>query len=174
VVEDRPEQRMLFIPARATWKVAAGPDGRELRLYGDEWTLANRASSMAVLSFSWPDRAYAVMAMWDEPWRFLHWYINLETSLRRTPIGFDLVDHCLDVVVSADRSSWRWKDEDELEEAVALGIFTQEEALTFRSDGERAVRHLLTGEPPFDHDWTGWRPDPAWPVPVLPQRWDEI
>jgi hypothetical protein len=43
-----------------------------------------------------------------------------------------------------------------------------------RADGERAVRRILDREPPFDRDWTTWRPDPSWPVPILPEGWDRV
>jgi hypothetical protein len=100
------------------------------------------------------------------------WYVNLQEPLARTPLGFDTVDHLLDVVVELDRSSWRWKDEDELEEGVGAGMFSPADARRFRSWGERARDRVLRGDPPFDRDWSAWRPDPAWPVPELPAGWD--
>jgi hypothetical protein len=172
VVRDTAEERRFYIPPAAPIRVAVGPDGRELRLYRDEWRLAVRTSRRRILSFSWPDRPYAVLAFWSDHWAFDGWYVNLETPLRPTPAGFDFTDHCLDVLVSADRSTWTWKDEDELAEAVAAGIFSPEEAAQFRRDGQRAVRHLLDREPPFDREWSDWRPDPDWGTPVLPAGWD--
>ena len=83
-------------------------------------------------------------------------------------MGFDTQEHVLDVLIPADRSTWSWKDEDELASAVADGLFTAEEADRFRAAGERAVEQILLREPPFDEDWEGWRPDPAWPTPALP------
>ena len=154
--------RLLYFPAGNVFQYAADPAGRELRLYAERWALAERTSTEHMLSFSWPEVAHAILAIWDRQWRFSRWYINLETPLRRTSVGFDFVDHCLDVVVSADRTSWRWKDEDELEEAVARGIFTSGEARAFREEGRRALRRLLDREPPFDRDWDAWRPDPVW------------
>jgi hypothetical protein len=29
-------------------------------------------------------------------------------------------------------------------------------------------------EPPFSDGWENWRPDPAWPLPVLPDGWAQI
>jgi uncharacterized protein len=172
VVQDTPEQRMFYIPAGTTIRVAVGPDGREIRLYRDEWSLAVRTSSRAVLSFSWPDRAYGILAFWSGDWAIERWYVNLETPLRPSPAGFDFTDHCLDVLITPDRSTWTWKDQDELAEAVAAGIFSPEEAAQFRRDGEGAVRHLIDREPPFDREWSDWRPDPDWGAPVLPAGWD--
>ena len=53
------------------------------------------------------------------------------SPFRRTAISFDGRDHALDVVVEPD-GSWRWKDEDHLELAVAVGAFTPEEAAEIR------------------------------------------
>ena len=100
--------------------------------------------------------------------------MNLETEPRRTSIGFDYTDHALDVLVSIDRTTVTWKDEGELDEAVGLGLFTQEEASSFRRDGDRAVEKLVNREPPFDRDWTDWRPDPSWTAPDLPAGWDRL
>jgi hypothetical protein len=36
------------------------------------------------------------------------------------------------------------------------------------------VEHILLREPPFDEDWSSWRPDPAWPAPELPTGWDLV
>lgn len=174
VVRDRTEERLLYIPPGASMKYAVDEEGRELRLYAASWSLADHVTTLPVLSFSWPNRAHAVLAMWDSSWRFRHWYVNLESALRRTDGGIDFVDHCLDALVAPDRTGWSWKDEDELAEAVRRGLFTRQDAESFRAEGERAVRRVVDGEPPFDRDWTGWRPDPAWPVPRLPPGWDVL
>jgi predicted RNA-binding protein associated with RNAse of E/G family len=101
------------------------------------------------------------------------WYVNLQAPLRRTPLGFDTVDHALDVIVELD-GSWAWKDEDELAEAVEQGLFTVEEAERFHADGERAIARILDREPPFDRDWSSWRPDPDWPMPTLQTGWNLV
>ena len=49
------------------------------------------------------------------------WYVNLETPFRRTAIGLDTTDLHLDVVFPPDLGKPQWKDEDEVEEAVAYG-----------------------------------------------------
>jgi protein associated with RNAse G/E len=102
------------------------------------------------------------------------WYINLEQPFRRTPIGFDYMDQTLDIVVEPDMSAWRWKDEDEFEEAQEHGIFTRSQASTIRAEGERALERLLAREPPFDDRWEDWRPDPAWQLPKITGDWDSL
>lgn len=102
------------------------------------------------------------------------WYVNLEDPWRRTAQGFDSCDHLLDVIVSPDLSSWSWKDEDEVEREVAAGRLTPAEVSSYRAEGERVARRLMSREPPFDRDWTLWRPDPTWPLPVLSSGWDAV
>jgi hypothetical protein len=175
VVQDDPHQRMLYLPAGVRCGVPVGRDGAELRLPDRPWRLEVRPRGVhPVLSFAWPEIPYAVLLLVDSAAERRVWYVNLERPLERTAIGFDTVDHALDVVIELDRSSWRWKDEEELAEAVRDGLFTPEEAADFRAWGERAVDRVLSREPPFDRDWLGWRPDPGWPRPKLPAGWDRV
>ena len=174
VIQDDPDQSMFFTPGHVRCGLPVGEDGSELRLPDRPWRSEVRPRGpQPVLSFAWPDTPYAVL-LWAAQDEHRVWYVNLEDPLVRTPIGFDTVDHALDVMVEVDRSSWRWKDEEELDQAVRGGLFSTEEAADFRAWGERAVDRILSREPPFDRDWEEWRPDPAWPHPELPEGWDRI
>jgi predicted RNA-binding protein associated with RNAse of E/G family len=118
--------------------------------------------------------AHAIHLWWRPPdWRFGGWYINLQEPIRPTPLGFDFMDHVLDVVIDPDLS-WRWKDEEELEEAVRLGLLSRQEAASIRAEGERVIAQLEAREPPFCDGWERWQPDPAWPIPGLAAGWDEL
>ena len=64
---------------------------------------------------------------------------------------------------------WSWKDEDELAEAVTLGIWTQAEADEIRAEGERVV-----AEAPWPTGWEGWRPPPDWGPLGLPRDWHVV
>ena len=92
------------------------------------------------------------------------------------PIGFDTVDHAArrpghDSI----RSSWTWKDEDELAEGHrARPVHRGRRRRGSAHWGERAVEHLVLRQPPFDVDWEDWRPDPTWPAPELPPGWDVV
>jgi predicted RNA-binding protein associated with RNAse of E/G family len=172
VVRDDDELALFLVPSGVRWMCPRTPAGPWLRLKREVWELDERTWDTNVLSFADPGEAHAVMLFFDEDWTARSWYVNLQEPLRRSAPGFDYLDQALDVVVSLDRSSWRWKDEDELAEEVRLGVFSEEEAVAFRAEGERAVRRLLDGEPPFDREWSSWRPDPAWPIPELPEGWD--
>jgi hypothetical protein len=173
VVRDEAEQTMFLVPAGARCGVPVDEDGTELRVPDRPWRLEVRARSPnPILSFAWPHTPYAVLR-WSTPQGTPVWYVNLQDPLRRTGLGFDTVDHALDVIVGLD-GSWGWKDEEELAEAVANGLFTPDDAERFRADGERAVAHILDRTPPFDRDWGDWRPDRSWPEPSLPEGWDEV
>jgi Protein of unknown function (DUF402) len=174
VVEDVPDQTMLFIPMGISW-MAPFHDGQRLKIPQPEFELAplRYDEEIHVLSFSWPDTWYAVLLFLRADGPPDSWYVNLEEPLRRTGLGFDTLDHELDLVIELD-GSWRWKDEDDLAEAIRRGVIPAEEEPRMRADGERAVRRILDREPPFDRDWTAWRPDPAWPIPVLPDGWDRV
>ena len=54
--------------------------------------------------------------------------------------GVDIVDQDLDVFVHADRS-WRWKDEDEFAERLALpGDYWVADPDAVRAEGERVIK----------------------------------
>jgi predicted RNA-binding protein associated with RNAse of E/G family len=173
-VEDREDAFLNHVPHGVTMVRAVDDCGSVLRLPQDRWSLREvRWTSWRILGFQFPGRPYAVLLFWDPATdAFAGYYVNVETTLARTDLGLDYVDHLLDVRISADRSEWSWKDEDELDEAVSRGIYTQEDARSFRTAGERGVAHVLDGEPPFDADWSTWTPDPGWPTPALPAGWD--
>ena len=98
----------------------------------------------SVLSFGWPGAQHAILALWSADRSFSGWYVNLEQRLGRSRTTYDFVDHCLDVLIPPDRSTWTWKDEDELEEAVRLGIFTPDDAERFRAHARIDIDKRLT------------------------------
>lgn len=82
-----------------------------------------------VLMLTMPGAAHSVYVLWDAGHvRFRCWYVNLEEPLRRTPLGFDTMDQLLDIVIHPNRIEWHWKDEDEFQEAEAIGLYSAEEA----------------------------------------------
>jgi hypothetical protein len=116
---------------------------------------------------------HSVYVTWGKDGELVGWYVNLEEPWRESPFGFDTTDHLLDVWIDPDRS-WRWKDEDELAEAVELGLFTPAKADAIRAEGERAIERIEAWSTPFDEGWETWRPDPDWPLPELPDGWDAL
>ncbi|MGZ5214060.1 MAG: DUF402 domain-containing protein [Actinomycetota bacterium] len=175
VVQDLPAQTMLFVPAGVVCALPFDDGGVELRIPDRPWHLELRPrGDFDILSFAWPDTPYAILLLQNADGSPRGWYANIQLPLTRTPVGFDTVDHALDVLVSLDRSTWTWKDEDELAQTIALGLFTEADAASFRYWGERAVEHLVLRLPPFDETWEDWRPDPSWPTPKLPPGWDLV
>jgi len=173
VVRDDANITMLHVPPHVVAKEPVDADGRPLRIPTTNWDFRDTSRGDTFnLSFAFPDTPYSVILGFDASGSLREYYVNLQTPLQRSPAGFDTVEHLLDVTIPPDRRSWSWKDEDELAEAVAAGLFTEEDAAWFRYWGERAVEHVLLREPPFDEDWADWRPDPEWEEPALPANWD--
>jgi hypothetical protein len=124
----------------------------------------------SLLVLTRPGDAHAVHISWEMPgWHFLNWYVNLQTPMERTERGFRSTDQYLDIVVQRDLS-WKWKDEDELEEAVTAGCLIRKDADEVIREGERVVADVEAGRFPFDASLIGWRPNPAWPLPELIAR----
>jgi len=174
IVRDEPDLIALYMPNGTSWLRPIDADGYSLRLPGGDWRLAEDRLNIHHLSLALPGEPYSVILMWVEDWKFRWWYINLERPLGRTPIGFDFMDQTLDIVVAPDMLSWRWKDEDEFEEAQKKGIFTPQQAAVIRAEGESALERLLARQPPFDERWEDWRPDPHWVLPELTGAWETV
>jgi predicted RNA-binding protein associated with RNAse of E/G family len=66
---------------------------------------------------------WSLWVFWDEGIEnVLGCYINIDSAYERTRFGFDTWDMFLDVVVEADRKSWRYKDEDEFDDAIKADL----------------------------------------------------
>jgi predicted RNA-binding protein associated with RNAse of E/G family len=118
-----------------------------------------------------PQDRHSISAAWHEQTGDFHWYIDLTSPLRRTPTGFELVEHGLDIVADSDAGAFHWKDEDEVAWAVARGIYTPTEAADLYAEGERAAERLRRERAVLER-WIGWEPDPRWAAPQLPTGWD--
>lgn len=172
VVQDTPELIALWMAPGTRWLQPRRPDGGRVGIVDvlrDSWVLGEAVwHGGGALILQLPTAAHALIGFWDDDNQHLSsWYLNLQAPLRRTPLGFDTLDHILDIVVSPDRRTWAWKDEELLAEAVSRGLVTPEAANAFRTEGERALQLLLDGQPPFSSGWERWAPDPAWGIPAL-------
>jgi Protein of unknown function (DUF402) len=122
-----------------------------------------------------PTAAHAIYAMWETDHKLFHcWYINLQSPLKRTRLGFDTMDFILDIVISPDLSVWHWKDEDDFNEAVRLGVYTADEAQAIRLEGERVIQQMQARLSPFCDGWESWKPPEDWHIPVFPPGWEEL
>ena len=115
---------------------------------------------------------HALWVFWVGPGRDLAgWYVNLQEPFRRTPIGFDTQDLELDLVIEPD-GSWSFKDDEQLDPWIERGRWTEAEVVAIRAEGARLGAELDAGRRWWDEGWGMWEPDPAWPLPALPQNWD--
>ena len=175
VVADTPELIALYI-SPGTPLVAPRTRPTIKDMLEGRWTLVDHKwIGEGSLWLSVPGASYSVQIYWNEGRDTLdRWKINLEEPLRRTRFGFDYKDWLLDILISPDKSEWRWKDEDEITEAVEIGLMSPERAREFYAEGERGLKRLLADEAPFDKNWASWHPDEAWSTPKFPEEWDVL
>jgi uncharacterized protein DUF402 len=176
VVQDTADWIALYLPAGAAGKdTERKPAPREflspeaIRIIDWTWELTD------VLMLIAPGEAFSTYLMWTTGTRDLDcWYINLQEPIRRTRIGFDTMDHMLDVVMSPDMVQWNWKDEDEFAEAERIGLYSHEKAREIRAQGEKAVQTLRTERRAFYTAWINWQPNAAWKIPRLASAWNSV
>ncbi|HEX9351927.1 MAG TPA: DUF402 domain-containing protein [Gaiellaceae bacterium] len=153
-----------------------GPPGLRVpisRIAGGDWAHTDAlwfGGRVMVAEFG---ASHSVYIQWAETGDFVGWYVNLEDPWRESPYGFDTTDHLLDIRVEPDRT-WHWKDDDHLAEAVEVGLFSSEQAMDIRAEGERVIERIEAWTKPFDEGWEHWRPDLGWPLPPIPEGWDRI
>lgn len=176
VAEDSPSWTALCLARRSIGLYPHTHDGVPLRIPEEEWVLDGEPWTGGDVLYLVPaGLGYMFTGLWDADHIFRGWKIDLIEPARRTSLGFDYMDQLLDIMVNADRSTWHWKDEDEVREAQARGIFTAEQARDLYRRGERALQSLLKNEPSFDGNWEHWSPDPAWRISFeLPQGWEQV
>ena len=105
---------------------------------------------------------HAIGHFWEgEERTFRGWYVNLQEPFRRESLSYVTQDQELDIWIEPD-GTWRWKDEQELEDWVGRGRFTRAEVTEIRRVGEHVVADW-----PFPTGWEEWAPDPGWDVPTL-------
>ena len=174
VVQDSPELLALYL-ADGTWfKQPRTPAGDRIKLPAGQWQLQDVQWVGGEALYLLPAGApFAVVLDWHGPERrFGEWYIDLQRVLGRSRRFIDGTDDLLDIVVSPDLAHWRWKDEDELAEALALGLLSEDEVTGIRVAGQLALECLRRRASPFGDGWERWAPPPAWGVPRLPPDWD--
>lgn len=174
VVRDTIDWSALYLPPRTPCLWPHTREGASIRIPQDDWILDGGAwTSSDVLFLVQPGSGYTAVGFWDDDYNFHSWKINIEEPMRRTSLGFDYMDQLLDIVVSADRSTWRWKDEEEVHYAQAQGILSAEQVRVIYQCGERAIQAIQANKPPFDGGWENWEPDPDWRAPLeMPKGWD--
>jgi Protein of unknown function (DUF402) len=167
VVQDEPDLIALHVPEGAPFgfaPVAPIPHPWEGR---ESWR------GHGVLMLHRPDDAYAVWVFWEGPTReFSRWYVNFQTPLTRSRLGFDTLDHVLDLSTS-DGKTWHWKDDELLDQRVAEGLFTADEAARIRADAARVRAELEANGIWWNSAWAKWSPA-GWPKPRLAADWTKL
>ena len=168
VVRDEPDFTALYTPEGAPLGFApVGP-------IPHPWENREAWEGHGVLTLQRPSDPYAVMVFWEGPdRRFACWYVNFQSPLTRSRIGFDMLDHELDLW-SEDGRSWHWKDDELLDERAAQGLFSAAEVERIRADGRRVFDELVRHGIWWDTGWAQWEPDPDWPMPTLPAGWERL
>ncbi len=175
VVEDRGDVIAACTPPGTVWKRPVDLAGNDVRLPHGDWQLRDDVwYGKGMVRVFLKDTAHSLMVFLgdgDVRW----WYVNLESPFRRTEIGLDTTDLHLDVVFPPDLSEPQWKDEDEVEEAVAYGSMTREDADAARAEAERAIRWIQSGNhPAIDDRWRTWTPPTEWGIPTLAPGWETL
>jgi Protein of unknown function (DUF402) len=181
VVRDDGDFVALWFPKGTRWKAPTTPPTRPREAARGErlatcaalsdWVFVDAVWDVSTLALMGEGDWHALWASWRDGGQHWGWYVNLQKPYRRTACGFETMDLMLDVIVEVDRSWW-WKDEDELETFVALGVFDRSLAESVREEGLRVARRAERNEPPFNEPWPAWRPPPSWSVPELPPDWN--
>ena len=182
VVQDQPNYLALYTHPNAPYRSNAIRDRYSMPVAQrvDPWVrldlppIEERVSgAYQALTLTPPDVWYSVWLFWDLKWRVLNWFVNFQSPIRRTSRGILVQDHALDIKVDPDLS-WSWKDEDEYEELARRGWFTEEQKTSIWAEADYMVRAIEENGPPFSDGWEDWRPDPTWPVPMLPDDWEVL
>jgi len=168
VVEDMPHHHRAFYLSPGSRWLNDPRDHGEVRFHDTAWELEPKVRERPVLSFAFPETAYAVLLSWTAEWAFEGYYVNIQSPLRERGATLEFTDWFLDARIPPARDTYEWKDEHELAEAVRRGFLTEADAHGVRWAGERAIEQVLLHEPPFDDDWEAWRPDPSWGPLDLP------
>ena len=174
VVRDDERGLIAWLASGTPRLMPAPADGRSLReLPLDERFTRERVQARVawhgpgVLFMSPTGKPWSVWLFWDEEGAFACWYVNLELPHRRDETSTWTGDHELDVVIEPD-ATLQLKDEDDLEAAVAAGVFTPVQAERIHQNAKLAGESFANADWPFAPEWQSWRPDPSWPLPELP------
>jgi len=118
-------------------------------------------------------KPYSINSMRSaESGELLCWYVNIQAPLHRIDIGFETEDLLLDVVFQPDLSTWKLKDEDELDDALKLGLFDNQSVSEIRAAAEDAIKSITSGTSPVNSNWSSWTPPELWDIPEMPDIWD--
>jgi hypothetical protein len=177
VVEDRDDLLALFVAAGTLYRadpklLAAQKRAREPR----PAPVTEVPWRHDMLRLMFPGASHSVWLFWEgdgDARRLLRYFVNLEDPFWRTPLGFDTRDHTLDIVVTPEFEC-RWRDEEDFDDHIALGLYPRELAASARAEGQRVIDAIARRTHPCLDGWAKWTPDPAWTPVAMPAAWDRI
>ncbi len=176
VVKDEPDLIALYMPAGVLGRnVTHKPTPEELFSLTELSVVKCTWQRTDVLMLIVPGEAFSTYIMWETGTKNLDClYVNLQDPIRRTPIGFDTMDHTLDIVISPDMSEWEWKDDDEFMEAQKVGFYSSEQAREIWAEGEKAIRLITSERRSLYEEWEKWQSNPEWEFPKLSPLWGKV
>ena len=177
VVEDSDARIALWLPVGTPTKKPESPahrSGKPRNWVSGSWALSDSIWQWAeLLIIVRPGERRATWVRWSAEGVFQGWYVNLQSQLTRTGMGFDHRDHQLDIIVEPDRR-WKWKDREELDLAASQGRMTPEEGRAVEEEGDRAVAEIEGSGGLYWEGWENWRPETSLPRPELRADWDDM
>ena len=185
VATDSPSLLALYSHPAAPLRSAAMRNRHDVRLSEriDKWVemanagigpLEERISHESHVLTLTPQKSWhSVWLFWNLEWQFEAWQVNFQAPIERTARGILVQDYALDMTVKSDMS-WSWKDQDEFEELITRGFFSDSQISSIRADASRMVRVIEDQGPPFSDGWEDWRPDRRWQVPAIPEDWQVL
>lgn len=176
VVKDEPDLIALYMPAGVLGRnVTHKPAPEELFSLNELRVVEYTWQRTDVLMLIVPGEAFSTYLMWETGTKNLEClYVNLQDPIKRTPIGFDTMDHMLDIVIHPDMSEWEWKDQDEFSAAQEAGFYSDEMVKKIYTEGEKAVRLITSERRSLYQEWKKWQANPEWELPKLSPLWDEV
>jgi predicted RNA-binding protein associated with RNAse of E/G family len=131
------------------------------------YEVVERPIDRSQLHFFTPNRWAHISLFWTDERTFAGWYVNFELPPTPTPDGLESKDLVLDMTIRPD-GRWEWKDEADLETAIATGILDASIRPHIDAEARRILAMADAQTGPFAPSWTVWRPHPDWPTPQLP------
>jgi uncharacterized protein len=179
VVRDDSSGLVAWLAAGTETLQARRPDGTDLRADKSKLFSGERVGVREpwrhhdVLRIAPTARPWSVWLFWDcDTQEFKGWYGNLEAPLQRDGDMVLTRDYTLDVLIAPDRRHRR-KDEDELEIAFSVGWYSQSEVDEILDAAAELEAVIDSWGSPFCDGWENFKPDPSWPLPELPSRYQD-
>ena len=177
VIEDSDVQIALWLPLGTPTKkpvLLNHTPGTPRNWVEGSWALVDSTWQWAeLLIVVRPDNCRATWVRWSADRVFQGWYVNLQSKLCRTHLGFDFRDHQLDIIVEPNRN-WRWKDQDELDLAVELGRLTPAQGKAVREEGQLAVMEIERNSGLYSESLEQWCPEASLTRPKLRADWNDL